>query len=100
MKFFSSPKCPNQHPASYSMGTGDSFPGVIVARTSADHSSPSSTKVKSKWSYTSTLPTFTACVGEILPFFNEKTYKLSMTVNCSMTLLQQVRSDLTASALM
>jgi hypothetical protein len=82
------------------MGTGNSFLGVKVARTLADHSPPSSTKVKNKCSYTSSLPTFTAYVGKILPFFNEKTYKPSMTVDCSMTLLLQVRSDLTASALM
>jgi hypothetical protein len=88
------------HPPFYSMGTRDSFSGVKVARTSVDHSPSSSAKVKNKWSYTSTLLTFTAFVGKILPFFNEITYKPSTTEDCSMTLQQQVTSDLTASALM
>jgi len=34
------------HPASYPMGTRDSFPGGKVAGEFADHSPPSSAKVK------------------------------------------------------
>jgi hypothetical protein len=42
------------HPASYPMGTTGSFPGGKAARHEADHSPPSSAKVKNAWSYTST----------------------------------------------
>jgi len=41
------------HPASYSVGNGDSFPGGKVARHKVDHSPPSSAKVKKDWSHTS-----------------------------------------------
>jgi hypothetical protein len=41
------------HPASYPMGTGGSFSGG-----EADHSPPSSPKVKNAWSYTSTPPIY------------------------------------------
>jgi hypothetical protein len=42
------------HPASYSMGTVGSFPGVKRPQREADHSPPSSAEVKDAWSYTST----------------------------------------------
>jgi hypothetical protein len=42
------------HPASYPMGTSDSFPGVKLPGHEADHSPPSSAEVKNAWSYTST----------------------------------------------
>jgi hypothetical protein len=44
------------HPASYPMGNRGSFPGEGVKRLEheADHSPPSSSKVKNEWSYTST----------------------------------------------
>jgi hypothetical protein len=48
-KMFSSsqsPKCPGPHPASYPMGTGTLSPGVNRPGSKADHSSPSSSKVK------------------------------------------------------
>jgi hypothetical protein len=41
------------HPASYSMGTRDSFPGVKRSGREADHSPPYSAEVKNAWSYTS-----------------------------------------------
>jgi hypothetical protein len=41
------------HPASYSMGTGGSFPGGKAAGAEADHSTPSSSEVKNAWCYTS-----------------------------------------------
>jgi hypothetical protein len=44
------------HPASYPRGTRGSFPGVKQPRREADHSLPSSVKVKNAWSYTSTPP--------------------------------------------
>jgi len=42
------------YPASYPMGTRGSFPGVKAAEREADHSPPSSTKVKNTWRYTVT----------------------------------------------
>jgi hypothetical protein len=42
------------HPASYTMGTRDSFPGVKRPGREADHSPPSSAEVKNAWSYIST----------------------------------------------
>jgi hypothetical protein len=42
-----------RHPASYPMGTRDSFPGVKRPGREADHSPPSSAEVKNAWSYTS-----------------------------------------------
>jgi hypothetical protein len=42
------------HPASYPMGTRDSFPGVKQQVREADHSPPASAKVKKMWIYTST----------------------------------------------
>jgi hypothetical protein len=44
-----------KHPASYPMGTRDSFPGVKRSGREADQSPPSSAEVKNAWSYTSTL---------------------------------------------
>jgi hypothetical protein len=44
------------HPASYTMGTGSSFPGVKRPGREADHSSPTSAEVKKMWIYTSTTP--------------------------------------------
>jgi hypothetical protein len=44
------------NPISYSMGTRGSFPGVKWPGHEADHSPPSSAKVKNVWSYTSTSP--------------------------------------------
>jgi hypothetical protein len=43
-----------RNPCSYAMGTRDSFPGVKWPGREADHSPPSSAKVKNAWSYTST----------------------------------------------
>jgi hypothetical protein len=42
------------HIASYPVGTGGSFSGVKWLECEADHSPPSSAKVKSVWRYTST----------------------------------------------
>jgi hypothetical protein len=47
---------PGAHSASYSMGTGSITPGVNRPELKADHSPPSSSEVKNKWSYTSTPP--------------------------------------------
>jgi len=44
-----------RHPASYSVGSIDSFPGVKRPGREADHSHPSSTEVKNAWNYTSAL---------------------------------------------
>jgi hypothetical protein len=44
------------YPASYSMGTRGSFPGVKRPGREANHSPPSTAEVKNAWSYTSTLP--------------------------------------------
>jgi hypothetical protein len=44
------------HPASYQMSTGGSFPGNKVAGGEADHSPPSSAKVRNGSSYISTPP--------------------------------------------
>jgi hypothetical protein len=44
------------HPTSYTMGTGSSFPGVKRPWREADHSPPTSAKVKKMWIYTSTPP--------------------------------------------
>jgi hypothetical protein len=44
------------HPASYPMGTGDSFPGVKRQGREADHSPLTSAEVKKMWIYTSTPP--------------------------------------------
>jgi hypothetical protein len=43
-----------RHPASYPMGTRDSFPGVKRPGRETDNSPPSSAEVKNAWSYTST----------------------------------------------
>jgi hypothetical protein len=43
-------------PTFYSVGTGDNFPGVKQQGCAVNHSSPSSAKVKSKWSYTFNSP--------------------------------------------
>jgi hypothetical protein len=49
------------HPASYPMGTGDSFPGVKRLGREANHSPQSSAEFKNTWTYTSTPPyAFTA----------------------------------------
>jgi hypothetical protein len=44
------------HPASYPMGTGDSFPEVKQPGREADHSPPTNADVKRMWVYTSTPP--------------------------------------------
>jgi hypothetical protein len=44
------------HPASYAVGIRGSFPGVKWPEREAEHSPPSSAKVKNAWSCTSTLP--------------------------------------------
>jgi hypothetical protein len=44
------------HTAYYLMGTGNSFPGGKAAGREADHSPPSSAKVKNECSYTSAPP--------------------------------------------
>jgi hypothetical protein len=44
------------HPASCSIGTCGSFPGVKWQGRETDHSLPSSAEVKNAWSYTSTPP--------------------------------------------
>jgi hypothetical protein len=44
------------HPASYPLGTGALSQGVKWLGNEADHSPPSSAKVKNAWSYTSTPP--------------------------------------------
>jgi hypothetical protein len=44
------------HPASCSMGTWDSFPGVKQVRCEADHSPPPSAEVKNAWNYKSNSP--------------------------------------------
>jgi hypothetical protein len=44
------------HPASYPMGTRDSFLGLKGSGREADHSPPFSVEVKNAWSYTSTPP--------------------------------------------
>jgi hypothetical protein len=45
------------HPASYTMGTGGSFPGGKARPgRDADHSAPSSAEVKKEWGYTSCHP--------------------------------------------
>jgi hypothetical protein len=41
------------HPAYYTMGTGSSFPGVKQPGHEADHSPPTSVKVKKSWINTS-----------------------------------------------
>jgi hypothetical protein len=38
------------------MGTGGSYPGVKQSEREAEHSPPTSAKVKNAWSYTSTPP--------------------------------------------
>jgi hypothetical protein len=50
-RFFSSPLRLRAHPASYSMGTGGSFPGSKAAGPEADHSPPTSAEVKNTWIY-------------------------------------------------
>jgi hypothetical protein len=42
--------------ASYTMGTGGSFPGVKRPGREADHSPSTSAEVKKKWIHTSTPP--------------------------------------------
>jgi hypothetical protein len=44
------------HPASYPIGIRGSFPGLKRPGREADHSPPSSAKVKNAWSYTSIPP--------------------------------------------
>jgi hypothetical protein len=44
------------HPASYTMGTGGSFPGIKRPGREVDHSTPTSAEVKKMWIYTSTPP--------------------------------------------
>jgi hypothetical protein len=44
------------HPASYLVGSRDSFPRVKRPGREADHSHPSSAEVKNAWSYTPTPP--------------------------------------------
>jgi hypothetical protein len=59
LEFFSSPRAQTgseAHPASYSMGTRGSFPGVKRPCCEAKHSPPSNTKVKKAWGYTSNSP--------------------------------------------
>jgi hypothetical protein len=43
-------------PVSYSMGTGDSFPGGKWQGREADHSPPTTAEIKKMWIYTSTPP--------------------------------------------
>jgi hypothetical protein len=45
------------HPVSYPMGTRGSFLRIMLLGHEANHSPPSSDKVKNVWSYTSTPPT-------------------------------------------
>jgi hypothetical protein len=40
------------HPASYSMGTASSFPGLKRPGCETDRSPPTSTKIKNTWIYT------------------------------------------------
>ena len=40
------------HPASFSLGTKESFPGIELLEHEADHLLPSSGDVKIEWSYT------------------------------------------------
>jgi len=47
---------PEAHPASYPMGTTESFLGVKQLGCKHDHSPPSSAEVKNVWSYTATPP--------------------------------------------
>jgi hypothetical protein len=44
------------HPPSYSLSTGNSFPGVKRPGREVDHSPPTSAEVKKMWIYTSTSP--------------------------------------------
>jgi hypothetical protein len=44
------------HPASYSIGTRVSFPGVRRPGRESDHSPPSSAEVRNEWNYTSPPP--------------------------------------------
>jgi hypothetical protein len=56
MQFLPWQNSSGDHPASYPMGTGELSPGVQRPGREADHSLPSSAKVKNAWSYTSTPP--------------------------------------------
>jgi hypothetical protein len=47
---------PGVHPASYPMGTGDSFPGAKWKEREVDHSPSTIAEVKRTWLYTSTPP--------------------------------------------
>jgi hypothetical protein len=47
---------PGNHPTSYTMGTGSSFPGVKLPGREVDHSTPTSAEVKKMWIYISTPP--------------------------------------------
>jgi hypothetical protein len=44
------------HPASYTVCTGGSFPGIKWPKYEAEHSLPTSAEVKNTWIYTSTPP--------------------------------------------
>jgi len=68
------------------MGTRDSFSGVKVARTSVDHS-VDHLAPRLRVSGATPPPSLPSQLveGKFYPFFNEKTYKPSMTVDCSMT---------------
>lgn len=55
----SSPNCEDQlwgPPRLYSMGTGDTFPGVQLPLLEYTHSTPSEVEIKNVWSDTSTTP--------------------------------------------
>jgi hypothetical protein len=56
-RIFTSPRRPGGsgvHSTSYTMGTGNTFPGVKRSGRGADHSPPASAEVKKMWIYTST----------------------------------------------
>jgi hypothetical protein len=50
------------HPSSYPMGTGSSFPGIRRPGRKADHSPPSSAKIKNAWCCTTFPPSFQGVV--------------------------------------
>jgi hypothetical protein len=56
------------HPASYPIGTGDSFPGVKRPGREADYSLPTRADVKTTWIYTST-PLNSLSTGTTLPLY-------------------------------
>jgi hypothetical protein len=60
-RIFSSPRRPDQtstriHPTSNTMATGGSFQEIKRPGSEADHSPPTSAKVKKMWIYTSIFP--------------------------------------------